>query len=189
MAQKIKKKIVKDPESKRNNLLSFIEADKKEVTVKDKSVSYKDTPSKRSNFRRWKKIDDFSKWKSDDFIGYYLHLFKEAVGEEDPDFKRANSYKFMKEKNCINNCLKTHFNGDREKFKEYIDFIIPWWMSPDSFPDSVPSIWGVFTSNKGTFVKKFVSEKLMPKAVKRKDADNKFASSDAWDSYFDEGGK
>lgn len=189
MTQKIKKKIAKKPEDSRSNLLSFIEAEKTETIIKEKSINYKNIPSQRPEFRRWKKKTDYEQWKIDDFIGYYLHLFKEIVDDEDVDFKRATAYKFAKERACFNNCLKTHFNGDKEKFKEYIDFIMPWWMSKDSFVDSIPSIWSVFTSKKSTFVKRFVAEKLMPSKNTRKDVDNHFASSDAWDSYFEKGGK
>lgn len=186
MAQKIKKKIPKKPTPNTKDLLSFIEAEKKETPVREKGISYKNIPSRRPEFKRWQKRLDVNNWNSTDFLGYYLNKFVEVIGEEDTDFKRINLYKFTKEKRYVGDCLKTHFNEDNEKFKEYIDFIVPWWISADSFVDSLPSIWSVFTSKKGTFVKKFVSDKLLPKTTKRKDADNTMADKSSWDEYFDD---
>lgn len=191
MAKKIKKKVpVKPISTDPKDLLSFIEAEKRETPLRKKPVSYKNTPSKRPEFKRWQRRRIIENWDSADFLGYYLNKFAEIIGEEDPDFKRANTYKFTKEKQYISKCLKTHFNGDKEKFKEYIDFIIPWWISEDSFVEDLPNIWSVFTYKKGTFVKKFMSEKLSLKKnkFKRKDIDNQFAEKDMWDEYFEEGG-
>jgi hypothetical protein len=188
MAQKIKKAVPKKPTAK--DMLSFIEAEKRDTPAREKAVSYKNTPSKRPEFKRWQGRREVENWNSSDFLGYYLNKFVEIIGEEDADFKRANTYKFTKEKQYLNQCLKTHFNEDKEKFKEYINFIVEWWMSEDSFVDGLPTIWSVFTSKKGTFVKKFIAEKLVPKKKgKRKDVDNQFAGKSAWDSYFEEGGE
>jgi hypothetical protein len=87
-----------------------------------------------------------------------------------------------------------HFSGvhlflffkDNAEVKEYIDYIIKWWMSPTSFPDGLPSIWSLF-GNKGTFIKEFKGSKLKKKKVlkTRKEIDNNFASKSTWDNYFD----
>lgn len=192
MTKKIKKKIPKKPiTNDPKDLLSFIEVEKRETQVREKPISYKNTPSKRPEFRRWQRRHDVKNWDSTDFLGYYLNKFVEIFGEEDADFKRANSYKFTKEKMYIGKCLKTHFGDNKEEFKEFIDFILDWWVSEESFVNDLPSIWRVFTYKKGTFVKIFKSSKLSFKKnkTKRKDIDNIMAEKDAWDSYFEESEK
>lgn len=190
MAKKIKKKIPVQPKKELNTkdtkeLLSFIKTEQKlKKAPKEKAISYKSTPSKRPEFTTWRRrnIDD---WTCNDFIGLYLTKYIEIYEEEDPDFKRANSYKFGKERGMVKTCLETHFDGDKERLSEYIEYIAEWWVSKDAWVNSAMSFYSVFTT-KGTFVKIFSSKGMFKKQMTRNDMDNYWSKSDAWDEFLEE---
>lgn len=169
------------------DLLDFIKSTKTESTREtETSINYRTIPSKRPMFKEWKKID-VSKWKSRDFLGYYLNSYKELMGEEEKGFIRDNRYLFNSEKGYVGKCLKYLFDGNNEEFKEFIDFVIPWWMSDESFVDvKIPNFHAVFTV-KPAFRNCYISSKTAkPKAKSRKELDNHFASANAWDSFIED---
>lgn len=168
-----------------NDMLDFIRAESKEAPPREKAVNYKTIPSKRPEFIRWRKKDS-KDWNMFDFIGYYLSKYIEYFKEEDPDFKKVNSYIFGKERGQVNNCLKTVFSEDKEKMKEYIDFILPWWVSEESWVTDLPSFGAIFTT-KGAFYRAFVSAKnAPPKKNNRQQADNHAASWESWKDFEEE---
>lgn len=169
------------------DLLSFIKAENREPMKKEISISYKNIPSKRGIFRKWKE-KEITNWSSQDFLGYFLQKHVDILNEECIDFKRANSYTFVPEKKKVKDCLEFVFSGDKEKFKDYIDFILPWWTSSDSWVDDYPKFASIFTQ-KSTFYSVFVSFKnTKPKKMTRQQLDNHFASSEAWADFPMEGG-
>ena len=186
LAKKIKKAVPIKPKSKAEDLLSFIRKDKEEPKpIERKNANTKNKPSQKGIFRQWKR-KDLEEWGAWDWIGYYLTKYKEIVGKEDVDFKgRPVSYKFQKEAAYLKRC-KERFFEDEEEFKEFIDFIIPWWLSKDSFVEGSPSFWSIFTSSKSTFYKKFETRLVDQKPKSRQELDNHFASNDAWVEYFKE---
>jgi hypothetical protein len=191
VVQKIKKAVPIRPVTKCLNpddLLSFIKTDKKHQTRAKKGERVKidrSAPSKYPSLIHWKD-KDISDWICNDFLGYYLFIYKEIVSEEDITFVGRKADDMMgKEKGCISRCLKNFFLEDKQELKNYIDFIVKWWFSPDSFPDTLPSFWNIFGQN-GTFVKQYHSTKLNKKNLKsRKEADNHYADKKTWDNYFD----
>jgi hypothetical protein len=184
--KKIKKEKPIPPKAPVNDLLDFLRADKKEAPPREKAVNYQTIPSKRPEFRRWR-TKDVEKWKSTDFIGYFLHNYLEIVGEECIDLKRTNKYLFAPEKSMVKRCFELVFNEDPILFKEYIEFIIPWWVSDGSWvSEKIPKFNSVFTQ-KSTFYATFKASKdAKPKAQSRKELDNHYASADAWSKFLEE---
>ncbi|MDF2615488.1 MAG: hypothetical protein K0Q47_143 [Sedimentibacter sp.] len=175
--------------SKPDDLLSFIKTDKKKQTRAKNGERVKidrSAPSKYPSLTHWKN-KEIDKWISNDFIGFYLFVYNEVVGEEDITFAGRKADDTMgKEKGCLNRCLKNFFLENNNEMKNYIEYIIRWWISPDSFPDSLPSFWSIFGTN-GTFVKQYRSTKIIKKKSlkSRKEIDNHYADKQAWDNYFD----
>jgi hypothetical protein len=184
------KKIKKErpvPARTTNDLLDFLRADKKEVKEpREKAINYQSIPSKRPEFRRWKR-KDIEQWKSTDFIGYFLYKYLETVGEECIDLKRTNKYLFAPEKSTVKRCFEVVFNSDTVAFRDYIDFIIPWWVSDESWvSEKIPKFNSVFTQ-KSTFYSTFKTSKTVkPKGKSRKELDNHYASSDAWAEFLED---
>lgn len=195
MAKKIKKKVPIKPKEQ-NALLDFIRRDNTVNAYREKQNNKENSktffnpkkPSQIGYFVRWKE-KDIDTWSAYDFLGLYLNLYLEKLDEEDLDFTNfKNTYNFGRERGMINRAKKNHFNGDNKEFKKYIEFIIDWWISEDSFVTGYPTFNSIFTQ-KAVFVKIYKESKLKinakPKTVKRKDIDNKFAGKDAWDMYFE----
>lgn len=189
--KKIKKikKVAPAPEQKTTeDLLAFIKQDKIEtpLKVREKPISYKEIPSKRGMFIEWRKKDNVEDWRGGDFLGFYLNLYVKHVGYEDPDFMRMNTYLFTSERKVVNDCLKMVFRNDRQLFKDYLEYIIPWWISDESFVTPIPYYKSVFTK-KTTFLAIFLdSIKKSKKPMSRKELDNHYASSDAWADWLEE---
>lgn len=190
MAVKIKKTVPLKPRDT-NELLDFIRKDNVIKKEKDlKNYFNNKRPSQFGYFTKWKN-KDIEEWNNHDFIGFYLYSYLSKVKEEDMDFTgRTKQYTFGKESGMISRCRKMFFEGENEKFKNYIEFIIKWWLSEESFVTGYPTYASIFTT-KATFVKIYKESKLninkKVKSVKRKDIDNSFAAKKAWDEYFDGG--
>lgn len=197
MVQKIKKSIPIRPMSnckKPDDLLSFIKTDNKRQTRAkrgEKAKIDRSAPSKYPSLIHWKN-KDINEWISNDFLGFYLFVYNENVGEEDVLFIGRTANDVMgKEKGNISRCLKTFFSEDKLELKNYIEYIVKWWISPESFPDSLPSFWSIFGTN-GTFVKQYRASKLVKKKKvlkNRKEVDNHYADKQNWDNYFEKVGK
>lgn len=167
-----------------NELLEFLKADKKDAPPREKAVNYKMIPSKRPEFKKRLK-KDIDNWTGWDFLGYYLQVYIDVIGEEDSNFKRQNSYQFSTERRLIIDCLKLHFNNDKVRFHEFIDFIIPWWRSDDSWIKGedkfLPNYKGIFTTRSNAYYRAFIGAKNAPqKKISRQEADNKAASWENW---------
>jgi hypothetical protein len=177
-----------------DKLLSFIKSTKtnykKNLRDDIKSVRISiNEPSKFIKFNKWKKIN-IDDWSLDDCIGYYLNKYLEITHIEDCDFKNCiKNRSFIRAENTIGDCLDEFFNNDREELKRYIDFIIPWWISEESFVKELPSFYSIFTSKKRTFIKCFEASKVIKNKVlkKRKDNDSEFTQKDGWHDYLNKG--
>jgi hypothetical protein len=139
-------------------------------------------PSTIPSLMHWKE-NKLKDWCCTDFLGYYLNKYNEIIGEEDIAFVNTKPmYSFGKERNFIKRCLENIFDNDKLDLKKYIDFIIPWWISKDSFTKDLPNLYAIFGA--GGFIKIYRQTKL--KGTSRAKMDNKFAEKDAWDGYFKE---
>jgi hypothetical protein len=189
------KKIPKTKPSEQ--ILDLIKSDKQDKDIADKKRSeavknttqYKNKPSTRIEFNHWKN-KQVEKWVPIDFVGYYLNMHVEIIGEEDLEFRgRGINERFTKERVYIDLCFEKFFDS-KDDFKHFIKWILKWWMSEDSFVTGYPSFWTIFTSNKSVFAKNYKANKsniTKKKIVKsRKQVDNEFANKSAWDAYFDE---
>jgi len=191
--EKIKKKIPIKPVKncrKPDDIMSFIKSDKASETRRKKGEHVKidrNIPSKIPSLTHWKN-KDICDWSNTDFLGYYLFAYSNNVGSEDTMFiGRKVTDQMGKERGCIERCFEIFFDDNKQNFKDYIDYILKWWLLPDSFPDGLPSIWSVF-SDKGIFIKQYQSSKVLKKKKvlkTRKETDNHFAEKSAWDNYFD----
>ena len=180
MAKKIKKlEPIKKCDA--SNLLDFVKQSNKKEKRNTKARVDRNKPSTIPSLTHWKhnKLED---WVCTDFLGYYFTQYKEIVGEEDIQFAGIKAgYSFGKERNSIKKCLEVYLCDSNLELKNYIDFIIEWWMSEDSWAKDLPNLGVIF--NSGTFVKIYKGTKLNKKESRSK-LDNKFAEKEQWDRYF-----
>lgn len=186
MAKKIKKTEIIKKCTNANMIKDFIQQENKKEPRKPRTRIDRSKPSTIPSLIHWKekKLKD---WCCTDFLGYYLNKYKEIVGEEDIQFVGLKSgYGFGKERGAIKKCLELFLENSNLELKKYIDFIIPWWISEDSWAKDLPNLFALFCS--GAFVKIYKQTKFKTKNVTRSKVDNKFSNKEEWDKYFEEKG-
>lgn len=78
---------------------------------------FKFNPSENPKLSAWQKRE-VGKWRSIDFLGYYICLYKRITGFE--NIMLQNDKVYLKVKKLIRLMLKEWFNQDRELMKKYI---------------------------------------------------------------------
>jgi len=182
MAKKI---IKKDPIKKcnANSLKDFVKQEnKKEKRVTRPRID-RSKPSTIPSLNHWK-TKEVDEWACTDFLGYYLNKYKEIVQEEDIEFCRAKIDAFGKERGVIKKCLESYLDSKLE-LKNYIDFILKWWFSKDSWAKGLPGFYPLFNST--AFIKVYKGSKNT-KQKTRAEVDNEFADKSSWNKYFKEKG-
>jgi len=167
-----------------DDIVSFIKTDKKEPKRKGKTGPRTDRsqPSKFPSLSHWKS-KTVDKWTMSDFIGFYLQNYLDAVGKEDSFFiGRPRNDMMSKERSKIESYLKMYFVNNKTELKDYICFIVKWWMTEEAFPDGLPNFNSIF-GPRGYFIKEFQNSQIKVKKKvlkKRKEGDANYAEKDIW---------
>ncbi len=185
MAKKIKKteKVLSCKDA--DVLKAFVKQENKKTkrTYKPRKPKPPRKPSEIPSLVYWKE-KEVKDWCATDFLGYYFYKYKKIIKEDDVEFMGiSRTYSFGKERGFIKKCLNDFFNSDKKEFKKFIDFILPWWISKESWTKDLPVLNSVFLN--ANFVKAYKSSKCK----KRNILDNNYADKENWDTHFEEKGE
>lgn len=132
-------------------------------------------PSKKPMWVLYKKRD-IEDWVYQDFIGYYINLYKEHTGHEDPEFQ---THLYGTQKIYVVKAFLNVFEGNKVELKKYLGWVIPWIMSEESWVDPVVNFFSVF-GKKGPFLKNFQMRDIKKGKSGRSKDDNHYADKDNW---------
>ena len=157
----------------------------KEKPIIKKWMKY---PSTRIEFNKWqqKKIDS---WNANDFLGFYLNIYCNNLLHEDVQFvinSSAEDKAFVKEKTIIKRVLQKKFTNDKKEMRLYIKWIIPWFVSEESWVDGVVKFNSIFSQRTSTFYNEFrkaSNSKAKRDKIKfsRRTSDSLYADKSKWD--------
>jgi hypothetical protein len=109
--------------------------------------------SKQKRFIKYKRFG-INDWDMDCFLGLYLNLYVDLFGKEDPEFLFP-SVEIYKYSAMIRSTLINVFNNDKQKLKSYIEIIMPWIVSDESWTDKTISFYQIFGKKCCSLVKQF----------------------------------
>lgn len=161
------------PKFKANKLIDMVnESDPQRKSSKPRRNLIK-SPSQR--FLGWKERG-LLKWLPTDFFGYYLFKFTEMNGYEDDMF--IGSVDFKRYVHQTKLCWELHFDGDHERFKEYIDTMFEWFSSNDCWVKA-PNFNILLRSSGNIMMKEYKKLKKSKQGLDKKWSSNKSWSNKA----------
>lgn len=188
--KKIKiKKIRKSKKVLKPKAVKLGDIKKDSVLRKITSKGYKDNPSTRLKFIKWKRKSNIAKWNNADLLGYYLCRFKKYYGDEDFELCLDKLERFELYIIRLFNFGRKAFpvgtnNYKKEELKNYLDWLFDDWLpSPDdNWLDGQVSFPITFDVKKGTLLKRYRDRNSKSKK-KRKKGENKWSNKNAWQDY------
>ncbi len=133
---------------------------------------FRTNPSENPKLNIWRERD-IEKWRMIDFLGYYIHRYKEETQYENISF--LNDQAYIKAKNCIKKIFDDWFGGKRIKLAEYIEWAVK-YLTDSDFGGDMPSIDKAFPYP----AKNGLYHKFAKANKKKKKKDSAWADSSRW---------
>jgi len=170
---------VTEDDNKKGNTKSFIAGTARRVKgrkVRKDSTElygeYRTNPSENPKLQTWqdREIDN---WRSIDFLGYYICLYKEETGFENISLQNDQAY--TKVKLQIKKLLDNWFRGKKKQLKKYIEWAVNYFVKSKG-EDYAPSINTILNPYKTWPYDLFIKKKKKKKGTE----EDKWADSSSW---------
>lgn len=146
---------------------------------------YRKNPSQHPDLNNWSQRANPNKWRNLDWVGYWLHKYRNRYSVEDPHFVGLTVYRVMKRaKERNKGSLDAYwytalqikkladsdrgFGGDWKELKEYIDWLLDKYVVENDWLDGPVMAKQIFRVTNNHFLEKFKVRNVKPKGLKKK---------------------